>query len=130
MPQTTTPIGLVTPLPRLYPGVQQESLSGAVAAVTGQIYELPSDFTGLPDLYDWEIIFPVTPATVSVQLEGSDDPAFAAANVFIIDGPKTTVTPEKRFVLDKPVRFIRANLTSITGALASCTVRLKNGMKS
>lgn len=127
MAPTTTPTGLVSTFPRLYEGVQQDSLTAVAVATVGQIYELMEDWNGPPTLYDWEIIFPTTPATVSVQLEGSDDPAFAAANVFILDGPKTTTTPEKRFVVDKPVRFIRANVTAISGA--SCTVRLKNDGK-
>lgn len=127
MPQTTTPTGLVSTFPRLYEAVQQESISTVSVPTVGQIFELMEDWNGPPTLYDWEIIFPTTPASVSVQLEGSDDPAFAAANVFILDGPKTTTTPEKRFVVDKPVRFIRANVTAISGA--SCTVRLKNDGK-
>src|SRR5258708_727732 len=111
MPPTT---GLVSALPRLYPGgAQQDSITVAAVATAGQWYELIADWNGLPTRLDWEVIYPSAPTTPSSQLEGTDDPAQAAANVFILDGPYTGVGNTKRFVLDKPVRFVRVNLTAI-----------------
>jgi len=125
MPGPTT--GLMTTLPRLYLGVQQDSLTAVVAPTVGQAFELPSMWDGLPDLYDWEVVYPSAPTTPSVQLEGSDDPAFSAANTFIIDGPYTGTTNTERSVAGRPIRFLRANCTAIAGG--SVTVRIKNAGK-
>jgi len=126
MPTSTT--GLVSQQPRLYEGVEQESLTAQSVAATGQWYELPMDWNGLPTEYSWEVIFPSAPTTPSVQLEGTDDSNFNAANIFILDGPYTGTTNTKRWVTGKPIRFVRANLTAIAGG--SCTVRITNGGKS
>jgi hypothetical protein len=123
-----TVTSMVSSFPRLYEGVQQDSITGATAATVGQVFELPADWNGLPTVIDWEIIFPGSaPASLSAQLEGSDDSSFPSASTFILDGPYTTTTSTVRFVVNKPKRFIRANLTAIGSN--SVTVRLKNSGK-
>jgi hypothetical protein len=125
-PPTT---GLVTALPRLFEGVQQDSITAATVATVGQAFELPMDWNGLPTELSWEVVFPGSaPSSVSIQLEGSDDPAFATANAYVLDGPYTTTTNAIHFVVNHPTRFIRANLTTIGSQ--SCTARLKNAGKS
>lgn len=119
---------MVSQQARLYPGVQQDSITGATVATVGQIFELPADWNGVPTVIDWEILFPgANPASFSAQLEGSDDSSFPAASTYILDGPYTTVTATVRFVVNKPKRFVRANLTAIGSQ--SVTVRLKNSGK-
>jgi len=89
---------------------------------------MPADWNGQPTVLDWEILFPGSaPASLSVQLEGSDDSSFPTASTFILDGPYTTTTATVRFVINKPKRFVRANLTAIGSN--SVTVRLKNSGK-
>lgn len=126
MPTSTT--GVVSQQPRLYPGVVQESLSAVTSAGAGQWYELPEDWQGPPTRISWEAIYPAAPTTPSSQLEGTDDSNFAAASIFILDGPYTGTSNTKRWVVDKPVRFVRINLTAIAGG--SFTGRITNGGRS
>jgi hypothetical protein len=119
---------MVSSFPRLYEGVQQDSITAATTATVGQVFELPADWNGLPTEIDWEIVIPgAAPSSLSAQLEGSDDSSFPAASTFILDGPYTNTASTVHFAVNKPKRFVRANLTAIGSN--SVTVRLKNSGK-
>lgn len=73
--------------------------------------------------HTWEIVVTGAPATVSITLQGSID----GTNWYTLD-TSTTTTSEMRHVVNKPVRFIRANLGTLTGGTSpTVTVRILSG---
>lgn len=120
MPVPTT--SLVTNFPRLFEGVQQDAAVAQAASGVGQVFELPMDWNGLPTRVRVEVTFAAATG-VSLDIEGSDDSAFPnPAKLQTVISAAGTV-----FIIDKPVRFIRTNLTAITGG--NITVRFTNGGK-
>jgi len=117
MPHTT---GLVSTYPRLYRGVTQDLFALQAATGTSQIYELPQDEFGPPTRVSIDVT--TIGGTASIDIEGSDDPAFGTGQVAKLITAITTVG--KQFIVDKPVRYIRANQTAI--ASGSSTVRATN----
>ncbi len=114
--------GIVSSKPRAYPQVPVDSLTAVTAPAAGQIFEIPQDaFGGIP-IIEWEVVYPSAPTTPSSQLEGDDNEAFA--NPVILDGPYTGTTNTRRHVANKPIRFVRVNLTAL--AAGSFTGRITN----
>lgn len=67
----------------------------------------------------WEIVVTGAPTASEVHLQGSLD----NTNWYTLD-TSTTTSSELRFVVDKPVRFVRANWISVSGGTApTVTVR-------
>jgi len=73
----------------------------------GDSFELPRVFKN----YAWEIIIAGNPSAVEVDLEGSID----GTNWFVID-TSYTITKELRYVSDKQIAYVRANLITLEGA--------------
>ena len=120
MPVPTT--SMVSNIPRLYEGVQQDAAVAQAATGVGQIFELPTDWNGPVSRVRVEVTFAAATG-VSLDIEGSDDVAFTnpAKLATAISAAGST------WVVDKPVRFIRTNLTAIISG--SITVRFTNGGK-
>ena len=81
-------------------------LDNATETGRGDSFELPRVFKN----YAWEIIIAGNPNAVEVDLEGSID----GTNWFIIDTSYTT-TKELRYVSDKQIAYVRANLITLEG---------------
>ena len=118
MPQTSS---LMRPLPVLLEGVQQDAATAQATTGTGQIFELPMDWNGLPTSVRVEVSGTFT--GLSLDIEGSDDPAFGTPQKLQVG----ISVAGSVWIVDKPIRFIRTNVTAI--ASNSVTVRFTNAGK-
>jgi methyl coenzyme M reductase beta subunit len=92
-------------------GSRAVSLNAATGTGAGDSFGfLPFLGGGIPGTYSWDIIITGGPSAVTVNLEGSDD----GTNWFTVD-TSTSTSSALRHVVDKPVRFLRANLATLTG---------------
>ena len=96
-------------------GYERGSRSVSLAAVTGPVVGDVFGFVpflggSLPGIFAWDTIVTGSPATVSVTLEGSLD----GTNWFVL-ATNTSTSNALSHVVDKPVRFIRAQLGTLTG---------------
>ncbi|MDE1940687.1 MAG: hypothetical protein KGI66_01060 [Patescibacteria group bacterium] len=99
-----TPQGLVADL-------NQAILSAATATGPGSAFAMPYRMqTGFIPGYTWTIITNGTITGLTVNLEGSDD----GVNWFTLDTYTGTVSAMQH-VANKPVHFVRANVTTLTG---------------
>lgn len=105
-------------LPYNRKGTEYSTLLDEVGAVgAGSTFDLHGVF----DKFTWEIVATGAPTTVSVTLEGSLD---EGTTWYVLD-TSTTTTSELRHVVDKPVRYIRANLgTFVETGVDTLTVRV------
>jgi hypothetical protein len=116
----TLSAGIASVYPRLYRGVTQDLCTARTTTGADQVYELPQDELGTPDRLSIDFISLGTGGTFDI--EGSDDASFpAGAIIKLLTGVNAI---GKQMVIDKPVRFIRANQTAISGG--SSTVRATN----
>jgi hypothetical protein len=100
-----------------FPTTTLQTLLAAVAVPTvGATF----DTTYLLSKHTWEIVITGAPANETTLLEGSIN----GANWYTLD-TSNTVTAEMRHVVNKPVRYIRANCTVLPGG--TCTVRFMAG---
>ena len=67
-------------------------------------------FITLASKHTWEIVVSGAPTALQVDLEGSLD----ATNWYTLDS-STITTSEMRHLVNKPVKYIRANLTTLSG---------------
>lgn len=97
-----------------------ESLSGRLTTGPGESFAVPPEgSTTLNRTIGWEITYGVAPATIAVALQGSLD----EVNWYDLD-THALATPLLKTVADKVVKFLRANVTTLTGASASVTVKI------
>jgi len=78
---------------------------------------------GFPRTYTWETIITGGPSAVSIELEGCIGDPDTDANWLVVD-TSTVVGGERKFVVDKKVRYLRAALQTLTGG-TSPTVTAK-----
>lgn len=95
------------------------SLNARTTVSVGDSFGVPYNGNTSNRSFSWEITYPVTPATIAVALQGSLD----EITWYDLD-THALVTPLLKHVVDKSVRFLRANATTLTGALASVTVKI------
>ena len=94
---------------------QPQTLLGAVAATgISTIYlDVWNTRGGWPLHYTWTTLTTGSPASVTVNIEGSID----GTNFYQLDQSVNT-SGELRSIANKPVRWIRANLATLTGGTA------------
>ena len=74
-------------------------------------------------IHTWEVVVTGGPSTVSVTLQGS----LNNSTWYTLD-TSTTTTSEMRHVVNKKVRFVRANVATLTGGTSpTITVRILSG---
>lgn len=100
-------------------GEPAASLSARTSTGTGESFGVPNGLLGQDRIIGWEITYAVVPATISVALQGSID----EVTWYDLD-THTLTTPLLKFVVDKVVKFLRANLSTLTGASASVNVNI------
>jgi len=64
----------------------------------------------LPRVFGWDVVVTGSPSSLRVDIEGSLD----GTTWFQLD-TYTTAASTLRFIVDKPVRYIRANLVTLGG---------------
>jgi len=102
-----------TLLTRFAPGYATLLNTGTTGAGTSQ------DKTALaPRSHAWEVKYSAAPSTVSLRLEGSLD----GTNWYTVDS-YATATNTLRWVVDKPVRYVRGYLASWVGTSKTVAVR-------
>lgn len=95
-------------------GSRAVSLAAVTGVGAGDEFGLLPFFGGtIPSTYSWDVIITGGPASISVTLEGSLD----GVNWFVLD-TSTSTSNALRHVVDKPVRYLRANLGTLTGGAA------------
>ena len=68
------------------------------------------------------------PTAVTVDLEGSlDDTTFVSLADYVLTAADLTATAAMFHVVDKPVRYIRANVTNLVGGTAPTVTVLYEG---
>ncbi len=88
-----------------------KSLNAATVTGPGDDFALPHFIIGAQlEKLTWEIVITGAPTAIQVDLQGSLD----GVNWYQID-TYNTVANTLRFVVDKRVRFVRANLITLTG---------------
>lgn len=89
----------------------------ATGAGTGAIFSTGQFAGSYPAMFTWQTIYTGTPTAINVNLEGSLD----GTNWFTLDSSTSTAS-EMRHVVNKPIRFLRCNISSYTvnGSTASC----------
>lgn len=72
-------------------------------------------------LYAWQVVFTGTPTSITVNLEGSID----GTNWFTIDTSSAT-TSGLKFVVDKPVEYLRCNISAyvVNSSTATCSLQV------
>lgn len=102
---------------------QQIFVTKSLAAATATGAGTSSSSFGLLSKHSWHVIVTGSPASVTVNLEGTID----GSNWFTLDS-STTTTSEMRHVVNKPVTQIRANLATLTGGSSpTVTVTIASG---
>jgi|SRR3990167_1580622 len=95
-------------------GTRAASLSAAAGTGAGNEFGFSPYWLGvLPSVFSFDILITGSPATVTVLLEGSLD----GTNWFTLATVSLT-TDSLNFIVDKPVLYLRANLTALTGGSA------------
>jgi hypothetical protein len=115
---------LVAQLPAATNVYQKNTLATALNAVTstgaGTAFAMPSYGTGSPPTrFLWQVVTTGGPASISTTLQGSAD----NTNFYTID-TSTATAGEVRAIVDKPAKYVRANLGTLTGG-TSPTVTVK-----
>ncbi len=82
-----------------------------LAAVTGTGAGTAVPVLNIPTSYGIQVTFTGSPSTVTVALEGS----LNNTNFFVLDSSTYGTTGDIVFVVDKTVRYMRANLTTLSG---------------
>ena len=103
------------------PGQLISLLSAAAATGAGTTYSFGLDGNNqLPNRWIWEMTSTGSATGLRVDIEGS----FDGTNWYQVD-TSTTTTNYMRWVVDKPVPYIRANLVTLTGGTTpTVTVKL------
>lgn len=98
-------------------GEANVSLNAATSTGAGDEFGIVP-FGALPLLrtFAWDVIVTGGPATLRVDIEGSLD----GTNWFQLD-TYTSTASTLRFVVDKPVKYVRANLVTLTGGSSPST---------
>jgi hypothetical protein len=92
-------------------GTRGVSLAAVISTGAGDEFALAPYFLGvLPSVFAFDILITGSPSGVTVLLEGSLD----GTNWFTMETVAGT-SDSLNFSVDKPVRFVRANLTVLTG---------------
>lgn len=91
------------------------ALNAATVTGAGASVELPA----VMGKFTLQTVVTGTPVSVSTTLEGSLD----GTNWFVL-ATSTSVTGDAQHVVDKPVRFVRANLGTLTGGTAPTVTAL------
>jgi hypothetical protein len=103
----------------VHAGMMQRILSGATTVAAGSAFkfQLAPGRPQFPLRVAWGKTVSGTVSSCVVALEGSID----GTNFFSLDSDNTT-TASLKWVSDKPVFWIRANVTTLTGAGATVNV--------
>lgn len=104
-----------------YPNFLAEYVLLNAVAATGasDVYVVPQNEARLPRAIAWCTVFSGTPSAITAKIQGSLD----NSNWFDLD-TSTSTSGELRFIIDKPVKFVRANITSYTVNGSTATVQL------
>lgn len=98
---------------------QPQTLLSAVSTtgVSGYILDMWPSRGGFPLHITWTTLTTASPATVTINLEGSID----GTNWYQLDQSVST-SGEMRTVINKAVRWLRANLTTLASGTMTCMV--------
>lgn len=100
-------------------GVNQGIAQGDIGIAYGLATRWGHDL--LPHIFTWTVIQAGTaPATIQVDLQGSID----GINYFALDSTTTVSSFQMRHIAYKPIRFIRAKLTTLTGGDGTTAIKV------
>jgi len=100
-------------------GYPNTSLDAATGTGAGTSFAVVPRGNNAPRTFAWDIIRSGTVSTLQVDIQGSLD----GTNWFQLDTYNTPGADTLRFIVDKPVYAIRANLVILTGG-GNITTRL------
>ena len=91
------------------------SISCAAVTVTGACtaYSMPSTGSTLPSAFTWQTIYTGSPTGTTVNFEGSLD-----YSTWSTMDSTTNTSGETRSISNKPVKFVRCNVTTLSGGSA------------
>jgi hypothetical protein len=94
------------------------SLNAVAATGAGAAFSLPMRDSGYPSVFTWQMVYTGTPSAITATLQGSID----NVNWFVLD-TSTSTAGEMRSVAQKPVRFLRCNISAYTvnSSTATCS---------
>lgn len=91
------------------PGSMAVSLSAVTTTGAGTAFAMPTINGTTPNKFTWQSVLSGTATSITVNLEGSLD----NVTYFQMD-QSTSTTTESRSVVNKPVKWVRCNITSYT----------------
>lgn len=94
------------------------SLSAVAATGAGTTFALPMRDGKYPSVFTWTNVYTGTPSAITVNFEGSID----NVTFFTLDS-STNTAGEMKSVANKPVRFVRCNISAYTVNASTATCK-------